>query len=316
MSRILVTGPSGFVGQAVISDLSAAGHEVIGAFHRPERKPKGVARPVLTGPLQTANWSIALQGVEAIVHLAARVHRMKDTASDPLAEFRLVNRDATRRLAEAAAEHGVKRLVFMSTVKAAVDSTGLDPVDESVKPTPQTPYGISKWEAEQALLDIAGRTSLTPIILRPPLVYGPGVKGNLLALFGLAGRGFPLPFAAIDNARSLVGLSNLASAVRHALEVDPDAGHTYFVSDDTLSTPDLLRAFIAASHSRTRLFSIDPGWLKAIAGMAGKSAAIDRLTESLAIDSSRFRATGWMPDTPLHVELERLAKSLYPSRER
>ena len=225
--KILVTGPDGFVGKALVKRLRESGHDVIEA---------GRAR---IGDIRSASWHEIMPGIDAIVHLAARVHQMKDDSDDPLAAFRAVNRDATLRLAEAARRYGVQRFVFLSSVKAAIDRTDKEGVDESAPPSPQSPYGISKLEAEQGLLSIP---EIGPVILRPPLIYGPGAKGNFASLAKLIEYGVPLPVGGIDNRRSFLGLGNLVSAIEAALVTPAATGVFYVAEDDPLSTADLARA--------------------------------------------------------------------------
>ena len=234
---------------------------------------------------------------------------MQDAATDPLAAFRIVNRDATLRLAEAAQAQGVQRFVFLSSVKAAVDATAYEGVGDAVTPAPRTPYGISKREAELGLLSLDG---LQSIILRPPLVYGPGIKGNLLSFYRLANTGLPMPFGRIRNQRSLVGVSNLADAVLHAVSAPVRDNPVYFLEDTRLSTPELYSAVAGSLGRRGPLLQLPVGAMRLAAVLAGKADAVDRLTDSLAVDASRFRATGWTPAVSFADELESLAHNLYP----
>jgi nucleoside-diphosphate-sugar epimerase len=298
--RVLVTGASGFVGRALVEKLASDGHAV-----------RAITRREVPD-IVTADWAPLLAEIDAVVHLAARVHRMRDASADPLAEFRRVNRDATLRLAEAAIAAGIRRFVFISSVKAAVDSTGLEAIDEDHPAIPRSDYGISKLEAEQGLLALAGRNGLEPVILRLPLVYGPGARGNLRSLFSLAKLGLPLPLAAIDNRRSLLGLSNLLQAIELAMTIPDLGGQVFYLEDATVSTPDLLRRIAGATGRPAWLFPVPPRLLSGLAKLLDQGDKYERLGGSLAISSARFRqATGWQPVVPMVTELEKIAPSLY-----
>ncbi len=242
-------------------------------------------------------WDKAVQGVDAVIHLAARAHIMRDVAGDPLAEYRRVNVTGTRILARAAAAAGVRRLVFLSSVKVNGEHTGAEPYTERDPPRPQDSYGISKWEAEQALLENAAQSPMQTVVLRPPLLYGPRVKGNFLSLMRAIDRGVPLPFASIDNRRSLLYLGNLIDAITLCLDHPAAAGNTYLVADDDgVSTPDLIRGIAAALGKPARLMPFPPSLLRLAGTMTGKAAEAARLVGSLQVDSNRIRRElGWRP---------------------
>lgn len=242
-------------------------------------------------------WQGVLAGVDTVVHLAARVHVMKDTASDPLALHRRTNRDGTRRLADEAARAGVRRLVFLSTVKVHGERTPDAPFTEEDVPAPQDPYAISKWEAEQALHEVAARSSLQVVVLRPPLVYGPGVKGNFLSLLKLCDRGLPLPVGCIRNRRSLLAVQNLADAICRCIDAPGAAGGTFLARDGTdFATPDLVRAIAAALGRTVRLLPVPVAVLRMAGEIPGIGAAVGRLLDSLAVDDGKLRRTlGWTP---------------------
>ncbi len=248
------------------------------------------------------DWRQALQGIDAIVHLAARVHVMRDDSSDPLAEHRRVNRDGTRRLAEQAARAGVRRLVFLSTVKVHGERSVDRPFTEDDDPSPQDPYAISKWEAEQALHEVASRARLETVVLRPPLVYGPDVKGNFLTLLNLCRKGVPLPIGSVRNRRSLLAVGNLADAIRACVAAPAAAGQAFLVRDgEDLATPELVRRIGRALGRPARLVPV-PVPLLRLAGMTpGLGGTIGRLLDSLAVDDRKLRRTlGWTP--PLTME--------------
>jgi UDP-N-acetyl-alpha-D-quinovosamine dehydrogenase len=227
----------------------------------------------------------ALPGADAVVHLAARVHVLRDASADPLAEYRRVNTDATLALARAAVRHGVARFVFMSTVKVNGERTTAAPFTDRDPPAPADPYAVSKWEAERGLRDIAG---LEVVCLRPPLVYGPGVKGNFLRLLKLVRRRVPLPLASVANSRSMIYVGNLANAVLRALPVASSG--TFLVSDDAdVSTPQLVRLLAAAMGRRARLIAVPPRLLGALGRALGKRDEVTRMIESLRVDCSGFK---------------------------
>jgi len=273
---ILVTGATGFVGRALCPALTAAGWRVRAAG-RAETGDIGAG----------TDWAALVAGVDSVVHLAARVHVMRETAADPAAEFDRVNRDGTAGLARAAVAAGVRRFVFLSTVKVHGEVSGhpLSAVDPA---RPADAYARSKWAAERALSDVAA--TMQTVVLRPPLVYGPGVGGNFRSLMDAVACGLPLPLAAIDNRRSLIALDNLVAAIIHALEAPPGA---YLPSDrEDLSTSALIRRLAAAMDRPARLFAAPPGALHLTARLLGRAEALERLAGSLTVDG---RIPGWQP---------------------
>jgi nucleoside-diphosphate-sugar epimerase len=243
------------------------------------------------------NWADALTGIEAVVHLAARVHVLKESARNPLAEFRLVNVAGTERLARMAALAGVRRLIYVSSIKVNGEYAHESPFTETGAPAPQDAYGLSKWEVEQVLLKIAAETGLEVVIVRPPLVYGPGVGGNFLRMMEWVNRGFPLPLGSIRNSRSLVYLGNLVDALVTCVAHPRAAGKTFLVSDgEDVSTPELIRRLARAMERRPCLAPFPPTLLRFAGLFTGKSAEVDRLLGSLRIDSSRIRQElEWVP---------------------
>lgn len=292
--RILVTGATGFVGRALIPVLRDAGHEVVAAVRG--ASDLDVEQRVVGDLGPDTDWRAALEGIEAVVHLAARVHVMNETAADPLAEHRKANTEGTRRLGEQAAEAGVRRLVFLSTIKVNGERGTFGDLDA---PAPVDPYGVAKMEAEQALFAIPG---LEAVSLRPPLVYGPRVKGNFLALLGLCRKAWPLPLGAIDNRRSLIYVGNLCDAVRCCLEHPEAPGRTFLVRDgEDLSTAALIRRLAKALGRPAPLLPVPPGLLRLAGRLTGKGPQVARLLESLRIDDGAIRRDlGWAP--PFTVE--------------
>lgn len=292
--RVLLTGASGFVGQATGRALKAAGHSVRRVLR--QAGEGDVFR--LDGIDGQTDWRGAFEGVDVVVHLAARVHQMADTAADPLAAFREVNTAGTEHLARAAAAAGVRRLVFVSSVKAVAEATSPGAyLDEDAQALPVDPYGISKYEAERALHRVAAETGLEVVIVRPPLVYGPGVGANFRALMRLLGKGWPLPLACVDNRRSLVSVDNLADVLCCCVRHPAAAGRTYFVTDgENVSTAELCRRIGRALGRPARLLPVPVCLLRLAGTLTGRSAAVQRLTESLALDSGRIRRElDWTP---------------------
>ncbi|WP_416545674.1 UDP-glucose 4-epimerase family protein [Limnohabitans sp. DCL3] len=313
MNNWAVTGATGFVGLACLHRLvalrtssanAAVSPVILGISRRPPRVPISGVRYAQLGDLSVPiNWLSALKGIDVLVHTAARVHVMTDTASDPLEEFRRVNVQGTLHMARQAAAAGVKRLVFISTVKVNGENT--EP-DVSFSPDavadPQDAYGISKLEAEQGLREIAVETGMEVVFIRPPLVYGPGVKANFASLMRVVKRGWPLPFALVRNQRSLVALANLVDFIVTCATHPQAANQTFLVSDGRdLSTPELIRKMSEAAGVPVRLWPVPVWALRAGARMLGKGDAMQRLCGNLQVDVSKARdLLGWVP--PVSVE--------------
>ena len=300
--RVLVTGATGFTGPPVCRYLTDKGHQVIAAT-RQEQVPDGAASCRVVGEIDDAtDWRPALADIDMVVHLAGRAHIMKDTADDPLAAFRRVNREGTLQLAKQAAEAGVRRLVFLSSIKVNGEETEAGPYREAVLSPPDDPYGLSKWEAEEGLRDIAGSTGLEVVILRPPLIYGPAVKANFLSLLRLCRRGLPLPLGSVRNARSLLYVGNLADAIHQSMIHPKAANQTFLIRDgEDLSMPDLLRRISAAMGRRACLLPFPPAMLTFAAGLAGRGDMARRVTGSLCLDDGLIRQElDWQP--PFTVE--------------
>ena len=314
IKTILVTGPDGFVGTALCRELLKCGFAVRGAQWQGGPLPTG-AESVVVGDINAAtDWSAALEGIDTVIHLAARVHIMKDTAEDPLAAFREVNVDGTRRLAEEAATAGIRRFVLMSTVKVNGERTDCRPqtadrnnaipppfFSEASPPAPEDAYGISKWEAEQAL-HAAAASGMETVIVRAPLIYGPGVKGNMQSLMKLAASGLPLPLGAVHNQRSLLYVGNLTDFIVRCIDHPAAANETFLLSDNhDLSTTELLRSMRQAMGKPPRLIPVPAAWFRMAGRLTGKSAVVDRLFGSLQVDCTKARKLlQWEP--PFRVE--------------
>lgn len=309
--RVLVTGAGGFIGRALLPLLLDGGMAVRAALRRgPGPNFDARVEVVPVGDIGPATeWSAALAGVDAVVHLAARVHVMDDAAADPLAAYRETNTRGTLRLAEAAAAAGVRRFVFLSTVKVNGESTAPErPFRETDAPAPTDPYAVSKAEAERGLLAMAGG-GFEPVVLRPPLVYGPGVGANFLRLLRLADRALPLPLASVANRRSMIYVGNLASAIVAALGAPGLGGRVFLVADgEDVSTPELWRRLAAALGRPSRLWPCPVPLLRLLAALTGRGAEMERLTGSLAVDANALRAAaGWIPPVRLAEGLARTA---------
>ena len=313
--HILVTGANGFVGSALCRRLLKSGALVRGAVRDPAKLlPSGT--PIFGGlewvalhDRSTEDEAIhALQGVQVVVHLAARVHVMTDDASDPLREFRQVNCVWTERLARAAASQGVHRFVYVSSIKVNGEQTVI-PFTERDPPKPQDPYGVSKWEAEQALARVSTQTGMETVVVRSPLVYGPGVRGNFLQLLNILRRGIPLPLASIRNKRSLVYLGNLVDALARCIQDPRAAGRTYLVSDgEDLSTPELVRRLGAAMGIKVCLWPCPTSFLYWMGQVSGKLGMIDRLVGSLQVNSSKIQTElDWHPPFTVDAGLSETA---------
>jgi nucleoside-diphosphate-sugar epimerase len=264
----------------------------------------------------TTDWAdaLTLAGVDAVIHCAARVHVMNDQAQDPLTKFRRVNTLGTKTLARAAVCCGVKRLVFLSSIKVNGESTPPDaPFTQTSPANPYDSYAISKWEAEQALTQIATETGLEVVTLRCPLVYGPGVKGNFLRLLQTVDHGIPLPLALARNRRSLIYLDNLTDAIATCLTHPAAAGKTYLVSDgEDVSTAELIARIAHALGKPSRLWPCPLGLIELAGRMTGKSDEIARLLGSLCIDSSKIRnELDWTPPYTLEQGLAETARWLH-----
>lgn len=318
--RVLLTGASGFVGQAVLDRLIIdAGHQVVASYRCvPSVQREGVEYCLTPSLGPEADWHSALVGLDAVIHCAARVHVMDDSSADPLAEFRRVNVDGTLALARQAVLAGVRRFIFLSSIKVNGEGTPLgQPYCVDDTPAPQDPYGISKLEAEQALLALAEETAMEVVIIRPVLVYGPGVKANFRSMMNWLSKGVPLPLGAIANRRSLVALDNLVDLIGTCVEHPKAANQTFLISDgEDLSTAELLQRMGLALGMPARLLPVPAALLEASAMLFGKRAIAQRLCGSLQVDISKTcELLSWVPPVSVDEALAKTAKHYLSHRQ-
>jgi nucleoside-diphosphate-sugar epimerase len=300
--KVLVTGASGFVGSSVVFRLLLDRKFIPVAAARGATMLHGLCA-VVPFDLADTQHLPTLDGVQVVIHAAARVHVMNDTASDVFAEFRKINVEGTLRLARHAAESGVKRFIFISSIKVNGESTALGkPFKADDRPAPADPYGVSKYEAEEALKQLSRTTGMEVVIIRPPLVYGPGVKANFLSMLNWLNKGIPLPLGAIGNQRSLVAIDNLVDLIITCIDHPAAANETFLVSDgEDLSTTRLLQRLALALGKRAWLLPLPEGVIKLAALLMGKQAVAQRICGSLQVDISKNRELlGWVP--PINMD--------------
>ncbi len=294
--KLVLTGSTGFVGSKILSILSSYDVTIIG-----RKKPLLFQKNNFykTDVDSTTDYLPALIDADVFIHSAARVHMMDENVADPLAEFRATNTAGTLNLAKQAAEAGVKRFIFISSIKVNGESTLLNkPFQADDDMAPQDPYGISKAEAEQGLKNIAKDTGMEVVIIRPPLVYGPGVKANFAALMKLASLGIPLPLGSVkNNKRSMVYIDNLVDLIITCISHPKAANKTFLVSDDDdLSTARMIKELSIALGKKGWLLPIPVTFFEILGKLTGRSAIIDRLCGSLQVDISKTKQLlGWQP---------------------
>lgn len=316
--KILVTGAAGFVGKQLSESLTNSGHEVR-TTARSLAPNRSTTREIIACDLESANNLDHLTaGCDAIVHLAGRAHVMTDDPATSESLYLSANVDVTRKLAQSASRTGVKRMILMSSVKVNGESTTIgSPFTPQDTPNPYDPYGRSKTQAEQALWEITSKSELEGVVIRPPLVYGPGVRANFASLIGIVSRGIPLPLGSIQNKRSFVSLDNLVDLIATTLQSPHAAGNTFLVSDEhDLSTPELIRSIASALHKSPMLIPFPPALLKLAATAAGKRGAYDRLCGSLTVDIALTKQNlSWAPPFTVQDSLQRTVDAFIQSRE-
>lgn len=310
----LLTGATGFIGRHIAQELTVHGIRVVMAV-RAAPKNSASSHPSVrwheVGDINSkTDWQHALQGVQSVVHCAARAHVMREHAVDALSAYREVNVAGTLRLAQQSAASGVQRFVFLSSI-GVNGNQSTEPFTEASEPHPHDAYAVSKFEAELALLDLAAQTGMEVVIIRPPLVYGPGAPGNFGSLVRVAQRGLPLPLGAVHNKRSFVALANLVSLVLLCADParSPMAANQVFVVADAedVSTSTLLRKLARAAGRPSRLLPVPASWLRAVASLLGKRAVADRLLGNLQVDATKARTLlGWRPEVSMDAQLAKM----------
>ena len=316
--KILVTGANGFIGTQLSETLAKSGHQVRNTA-RSIAPNNPITSEMITCDLESAdNLDHLTTGCDAIVHLAGRAHVMSDDPATSESLYISANVDVTRRLAQSAARTGVKRMILMSSVKVNGESTTIDsPFTSQDRPNPQDPYGRSKTQAEQTLWDVASTSGLEGVVIRPPLVYGPGVRANFASLIGIVDRGIPLPLGSIRNKRSFVSVDNLIDCIETTLQTPNAGGQTFLVADgQDLSTPELIRSIASSLHKSPMLIPIPPALLKLAATTAGKRNAYDRLCGSLTVDIALTKQKlSWTPPFTVQDSLQRTVDAFIQSKE-
>lgn len=323
--RVAVTGASGFVGQAVVTELLSRQHNVHAAVRFESQNVPNSSQVIGPFPIgdigPDTDWSNALTEIDCVIHCAARTHMMNDTAADAFEAYRAVNLAGTRQLAEQAAVFGARRLIYLSSIKVNGEQTffphqkpfptgAREFFSASDEENPESAYGISKWEAEQALYEVSARTGLEVVIIRPPLVYGPGVKGNFLSVLRWINLGIPLPLGAIHNQRSLVGIDNLINLIITCIDHPAAANQTFLVSDDEdLSTTELLRRTSKALGKTSRLIPISSSLIQCGTKLLGKQDIAERLLGNLQVNISHTKEIlGWAPPVSVDKGLRKTAE--------
>lgn len=297
--RLAITGASGFVGRNLLVDLARPGMDLVPISRRPLDVPGWRASPALDSDTDPAAWAAAFAGADVVVHCAARAHVMREQADDPLDAFRRANRDGAIVMAQGAARAGVRRIVFLSSVKVLGETTdGRGPFQNDDPVAPLDPYAVSKAEAETALARLSNELGFDLVVLRPPLIYGPGVGGNIAAIIQLIRRGMVLPLgAAVRNRRSMISTANLADAV-HAAAIAPHApSGGLLVSDGAdLSTRSLVEGLAPAAGRRARLIAVPAGVMRVVLNLIGRDAIWTRLFGNLTVDiTDTCTRLGWRP---------------------
>ena len=307
MRRVLVTGATGFVGRHLCDLLSSRGFDVTAAVRNEPLPEDDFGHPfAVIGDIgATVDWSPILDGIDTVVHLAARVHLMRDPARDPMSEFRRVNVRATEQLIRDSVRRGVRRFIFLSTIKVHGDVTSDRPFAGSDVLAPTDPYAVSKLEAENLVASVGMETQLEAVTIRPPLVYGAGVGGNMLRLMRLVDRGFPIPLGSVHNSRSLVAVSNLCDLISECISNDAAPGNRFLVSDDAdVSVRRIIELMASAMSRPLRLLNIPVPLLRLAASAVGRGAEVSRLVDSLEVDIRETRQSlDWTPPVELEDEI-------------
>jgi nucleoside-diphosphate-sugar epimerase len=308
--RLLVTGASGFIGRVLVRRALDAGHPVVASVRRPEQCDLIDQRcePRVVGELgPETNWSEALTGVDAVIHLAARAHVLRERSASPEADFERINVAGTLHLARQAHAAGVHRFVFVSSSGVGGAVSAERPIRESDEPHPASLYARAKWAAEQALHDFAA-DRLEAVVVRPTLVYGPGAPGNMRRLLAAIARGWPLPLAGVNNQRSLVGVDNLCDLLLLCASHPKAAGRTFYATDGAVSSTELVRIFAEGMSRPPRLIAVPTPVVGFLFSLIGKRSLFEQLYRSLLFDSTAATATlGWQPAKSIRAGLTEAA---------
>lgn len=311
MTKVLVTGATGFIGRALVQTLIAQHFNVVAGVRQID-EPLTNTQIELGDLCAATDFTAALQAVDVVIHLAARAHIMQDTASNPLSAFRKVNTAGTLNLAKQAADAGVKRFIFISSIKVNGEMTTSNSAFQvELTAPPVDPYALSKYEAEQGLMSLTHSTAMQVVIIRPPLVYGPGVKANFATMINWLAKGIPLPFGAIDNKRSLIALDNLLSFIMLCITHPKAADEIFLIADgEDVSTTQLLQKIAQALRKKILLVPVPVSWVHFVAGLCGKQDVTNRLFSSLQIDSSKAtELLGWEPVISMDKQLQKITGS-------
>ena len=308
---VFVTGASGFVGRRVVDKLACDGYEVIAGVRKPDNSAGSASKQIVFDLAKENALLAKLTGITTVIHTAARVHIMDDSATDPLAEFRKINTQGTLNLARQAAQAGVKRFIFLSSIKVNGEGTRPDqrftPDDDC---SPDDPYGVSKYEAEKGLVALAEETGMEVVIIRPPLVYGPGVKANFATMMAWVKKGVPLPLGAVDNKRSMIALDNLVNFIILCIDHPKAANELFLIADgEDVSTTELLQKVVRAYGKKARLLPVPVSWMVFAAKLVNKEDVANRLFSSLQIDNSKAKhLLGWQAVTSMTQQLQAMVE--------
>jgi nucleoside-diphosphate-sugar epimerase len=312
----MITGAEGFVGRELVGAMRRSELSVLALVRADQtRVPVSVAALRVGDIRESLDWSNALDGVDAVVHLAARAHVIVERARSPIDAFRAMNVEPTLKLFQACQSAGVRRFIFVSSIGVNGTKTIGKPFGVGDEPNPTEPYAVSKWEAEQGLRSLEVDRSTDLVIIRPSLIYGPGAKGNFLRLLRLVHSGLPLPFGAVTAARSILSLASFCDLLIRCVQHQDAAGQVFLAADaEPITTRDIVVAMSGFMNRRTRLISIPPIYLNVLGRLSGLAAEVSRLTSSLEVDSSATRQIlGWSPGSNFQYDMKRMVDSFLHS---